>query len=616
MKLCFKEKSLEELISSVEKSFSNNKASFFPYIDYIRFPKYKALENNTKISFDFPLTVFVGENGTNKTSVIQAIYGSPGNNSVGKYWFSTDVDNIDNDNSNNNDPQCLIYSYFHKGAQKNVEILKTRINREGNLDYWEPSRPIKKYGMESPNETILKQAKNSSKTRWDVLDKPVVFYDNKEYVSAYDLCFYHSMFKKTTRYKSVQDFIRMRARHLANVIENKSKIYLLNRVNQVKSNKLLSPELCEIISWVMNKTYKTIRIIEHSFYNIKNKNYSPAKTVYITCDDNREYSEAFAGSGEARIILMLDDVLTAKECSLIVMDEPEISLHPGAVERLKKVLLWIILERKHQIVISTHSGDFIRGLPCNAIKAFENIDGRVKVYENIPYKNAFFSIGQKFDEKTIIFVEDELVKYIIEDFLTKSWSLPWGDSIEVRVYPGGAENIIKTAINDMAKAKMEKVYFILDGDKNYYPYSRDIIHTDWLDKNAQKVDVNRIPEADNEKLQEIIKEVTHVEISVGASGNCGKANQSEKITLQRSFLYFWQKHVFFLSKENCCPENAILGKNIRTNGKEYFANLARENCSGKVGSSEILFTEREYIKKLKLDCSVYKHLDGLDFIKK
>ena len=607
----FENKSLEDIIESVKKLFKNNKKLFYPYIEYIRFPKYKALEENTKISFDFPLTVFVGENGTNKTSVIQALYGCPGNKNVGEYWFSTNVDVIEDRDEKN----CFIYSYFHERAQKRVEAIKTRVNKKGNPDYWEPSRPIKKYGMEMPTATELMDAENSSTTRWDLIDKPVVFYDNKEYVSAYDLCFYHSRFKKSAKYNSVQSFIRSRSKHLAQVIEKELDNYSLYGPERVKSNKLLPANICEIIGWIMNKPYKTIRLVEHSFYNKNNNNYSPSKTVYITCDDDREYSEAFAGSGEARIILMLHDILEAKEKSLIVMDEPEISLHPGALEKLKMVLLGCILEKKHQIIISTHSSAMIRGLPDVAIKVFESNNSRVNVYENVPYKNAFSSIGQMLDEKIIVFVEDELVKYIVEEYLTNCRPIQWQDSIEVRVYPGGAENIIKNVIKGMAVAQMEKVYFILDGDKNYYPYSEDVVHPEWLDNETQRIDVNRIPEAADENLKDIIKELTKVDINIGASGNSGNSNKEEKIKLQREFLQFWKEHVFFLTEEKCCPENALLGKEPAYEGKKYFEEQAKQHFSGDISSNDVLSIERMFIKKLERDCTIYRHLDGMDFLK-
>jgi transposase len=67
---------------------------FDPYISHIRFPHYKNLAPDLKIDFDFPITALVGPNGTNKSSILRAIQGSPGNENLGVYWFSTSTDPI------------------------------------------------------------------------------------------------------------------------------------------------------------------------------------------------------------------------------------------------------------------------------------------------------------------------------------------------------------------------------------------------------------------------------------------------------------------------------------------------------------------------------------------
>ena len=92
-----------------------------PYINYIRFPSYKNLDQDLRIDFDFPLTAIVGQNGTNKSSVLRAIYGCPDGYSVGNFWFSTDIDPI-SDSSRSR----YIYSYFqlgrsHRGGWRSVQ---------------------------------------------------------------------------------------------------------------------------------------------------------------------------------------------------------------------------------------------------------------------------------------------------------------------------------------------------------------------------------------------------------------------------------------------------------------------------------------------------------------
>ena len=65
-----------------------------PYIRYIRFPQYKNLAADTRVDFTYPISALVGANGTNKSSILRALYGAPGYNNLGNYWFSTSTDPI------------------------------------------------------------------------------------------------------------------------------------------------------------------------------------------------------------------------------------------------------------------------------------------------------------------------------------------------------------------------------------------------------------------------------------------------------------------------------------------------------------------------------------------
>ena len=76
------------------KKMKEDKA-FKKYIDFIQFPYFKSLEKNTKITFDFPITFFVGKNGCGKSTVLKALYGAPNGYSPSDYWFSTKLDPIE-----------------------------------------------------------------------------------------------------------------------------------------------------------------------------------------------------------------------------------------------------------------------------------------------------------------------------------------------------------------------------------------------------------------------------------------------------------------------------------------------------------------------------------------
>lgn len=605
---------LNNMIGNVGQKFLHDRGKYYPYIEYIRFPHYKILEDDTTIKFNYPLTVFVGANGTNKTSVLQALYGCRGGNSVGEYWFTTDVDKIDEDKKIKSRPHCLIYGYYHKGANKIVEAIKVRINKKDKLDYWEPSRPVKDYKMKIPDKKEYQDAGNKATTRWDQIDKDVIFSDCKKYVSAFDLFFYHANFKRTAWYNTKQDFLRRRAKHLSKVIRENLFQYNKNGNNRIASNRKLSSDECQCISWIMGKQYKEIYIIEHTLYNQHIRDFAASKTVFMRCNNGLTYSEAFAGSGEARIILLIDDILQAAPQSLILVDEPEISIHPEALERLKKFFLHSILENEHQIVISTHSSSMIRELPPAAIKLFEANEGKIHVYENVPYKIAFYTIGQKLDGKRHFYVEDKLAKCIVEDYLTKRYQERWKDSLEIGVVLGGADSMIKTAIMSTVKANNRDIYYLLDGDKNKYPYRDSIVKKEWCDESEQTIDESKIPSEADEYLGEIIKVVTGVEIQFFPSGNSGVSNSQEDITLKRQFLRYWKSHVFFLSSEREKPENVLLrnlGEHIIEDGKEYYCERATCIFTGKITAESIFFVQNMDVKKLALECDLYTHLDEI-----
>ena len=78
---------LDDLIQICENLKENE--VFKKYIEFIQFPFYRNLEIDTRITFDFPLTVFVGQNGCGKSSCLHALYGAPDRYTPYRFWFDT-----------------------------------------------------------------------------------------------------------------------------------------------------------------------------------------------------------------------------------------------------------------------------------------------------------------------------------------------------------------------------------------------------------------------------------------------------------------------------------------------------------------------------------------------
>ncbi|MDR0515853.1 MAG: hypothetical protein LBH25_02280 [Fibromonadaceae bacterium] len=113
---------------------------FYPYVSHIRFPYYKKLKQDLKMAFPYPITAIIGINGSSKSSILRAIYGSPKGYSIGSYWFESNIDKYYDEDSKGNPKSNFIYGYHNVNVNKIVEVKKTRIKKENDPDYWESAR--------------------------------------------------------------------------------------------------------------------------------------------------------------------------------------------------------------------------------------------------------------------------------------------------------------------------------------------------------------------------------------------------------------------------------------------------------------------------------------------
>ena len=299
---------IDDIIKSLDEKLANKK--FEPFISHIRFPFFKNLERDTKIEFQFPLTAIVGQNGTNKSTILRALYGSPGNNSIGTYWFSTKLDSI---KSSKEDRPCFIYQYWNADAARDVEVLKTRIEKKSSTgdtdpDYWEPSRPLRKYDMEPmpPLPEGTENAPGRSGSRWNTIDKEVLYLDFRTEISAHDKYFHHADYSGTSSSLKIRkDFIRARSNPLRHAIKNGKSIYEFYKKNRILSstNRKLNPNELKAISSILDRDYSEIHIIKHNFFRI-------IGTSILLVTKNLDYSEAFAGSGEFSVVRLVTEILS------------------------------------------------------------------------------------------------------------------------------------------------------------------------------------------------------------------------------------------------------------------------------------------------------------------
>ncbi len=505
-----------------------DKKKMEPYVRHIRFPQYKNLAADTRVDFNYPITALVGANGTNKSSILRALYGAPGYNNLGNFWFSTSTDPI---TETGGGPSCFIYGYWNEATHQIVEVLKTRVSKEEDPDYWEPSRPIIRYGMDrmppvAPGEPL---PDGRSMTRWNAMSKNVVYLDFRAALSAFDKFFYHGELRtKLNTEKNKKDFVRTRAPHLKRALDTGMKSLEYRKSERLHGgvNRVLVEEELAAVGAILGRKYSEIKIIRHSLFNCD------AFSCFMTTEGLR-YTEAFAGSGEFAVVRIVTSVLEAPEKSLVLLDEPEVSLHPGAQDRLLDFLTTIVKKHKHQVVISTHSPAIVRKLPPEAIKvlAMDSLSGKVQLPRQSSLADeAFFHLGEPIPGKIFVVVEDILAQAIVKRALSSE-----GEAVaalfDVQYFPGGSQTLWGHYLPIYAAEARDNVLVLFDGDQR-------------PDENLR--DPATVSAADEATIKAEILRVSKVDVQFHVDGGRSGANTAQQEAMRRVFVSWVLRNTDYL----------------------------------------------------------------------
>jgi predicted ATPase len=423
------------------------------FIGEATFPNFKGLAPGAKITFAFPLTVIVGPNGSGKSSILHALWGMPLKKSTSRFWFSTAVDPITEGGANG----VPRYHYKHWISELNryVETRKVRVGRRRG--YWEPARALVSDGMAPMPELTEKTKKYRSADRWTPTAREVKYLNLKCEFSAFDRVFYFADRSHTLDER--QKNIAKDAKKLARVIQAGLQSYKPGGHQAVFENRELTPVELDWVSYILGREYTGARYVLHRLYG-----HIEAPTVVFK-RPNLTYSEAFAGSGELAVVRAVIEILSYPKYTLVLLDEPETSLHPGAQERFLGFLLEIIRTQHIQVVISTHSPTLVNLLPPSAIRTLEETtDGKMQIVEVTHPEAAFNVLGHQSNTKITVVVEDALLTCLVQ-MAVRLLSPGEQSALVIHTPSTGADTILTYDI-PVWMAEERNIFVILDGDQD------------------------------------------------------------------------------------------------------------------------------------------------------
>ncbi|WP_163576793.1 AAA family ATPase [Halomonas faecis] len=523
------EKSISDLVAVISKFKPGRQLK--KYIGHARFPNFKGLENDALIEFDFPFTAVVGANGSGKSSILHALYGMPEGESTAVYWFSTDLDPIEAKKRN---PPRYIYAHWHDEYNNYVETRKARVySQKREYEYWEPTKATKGDNM---GELPEKEYPRKDKDRWNPVERQVVNLNMRSVVGAFDRAFSYGLPLSDLTKKHEE--MKAGAKKIKRVLRDDVQSWKLGGgPERVFENRDLSDEEVEWVSQILGRKYDSATYIKHSLYSGQK-----SEDISVVFSRGIEYSEAFAGSGEVSVVEIVVRLLEAADYALVLIDEPETSLHPGAQRELLRFILEQIKRKKTQVVVSTHSIEFLTGLPESAIKVVDvKQDGKSCILNQCSPYVALNRLG-KSNGRKIVYVEDPMAKIIVDHAIM---TLDPGEveACEVSVAPGGADEILCRQIPGHILSGHD-CYVLLDGDKKK------------VDAFTNPVSV---PEDKQGELGEVILQEVGVNPKFSLSGGDDPAGtRRERIGNQKDYLLWVEKRLKYLPF--ICPEAFLLEK--------------------------------------------------------
>jgi energy-coupling factor transporter ATP-binding protein EcfA2 len=371
-----------------------------------------------------------------------------------------------------------------------------------------------------------------STDRWTATKRNVKYINTKVDTSAFDRFFYYS--DVSVLQEKQEKFIKESER-LRHVIDQNLVSKKIGRGEFVFENFLIPKTHIDIINKILGKRYISARYVIHRFYD-RNK---AASVIFET--SSHTYSESFAGSGELAVVNLVLDIEKLSDSDLLLLDEPETSLHPGAQKALLEYILKKTAEKKLQVVISTHSPTLVDLVPDEALVVLEHNEVGVYVRSGADKSSAFFRLGQSDHKKITILTEDILLKAMVERALLKL-DRHLQEKCTVVSSATGASEMLSHQAHAFMQANAN-VILVLDGDQEGYMKLLD-------------VDPDNISAVGAQKLREQFEEC-HVKL-VGLNPDVG------------AYIKWCKAHVIAI--DEVCPEYVFMKILAPTNSKLDTAN--------------------------------------------
>lgn len=225
-------------------------------------------------------------------------------------------------------------------------------------------------------------------------------------------------------------------------------------------------DMVDAASLILNRRYKTIK---RGSKGTGLRRFLVATVVQGKPPAESSYTSHYMGAGEYKVLKLIQEVLSAPDGGLLIIEEVEVSIHEAALRRLVTWLIEQADKKNLQIVLSTHWPRIVEFTKELSIRTLHATLEKVVCINGFRPMSLHRMSGNEADMRVInIWVEDPLAKGIVQQVCMELGILP-----NVIISPFGAiDNAFSVgAVLELEGRDINKNLVVTDGDR--YPTEND-----------------------------------------------------------------------------------------------------------------------------------------------
>ena len=229
----------------------------------------------------------------------------------------------------------------------------------------------------------------------------------------------------------------------------------------VKSTIPIHADLSERISQILGSAYDSADENECTFK-------AKSQKVVTVGRNAATYSEINMGCGEGRIYHIVRVLEELSNHSLVLLEEPETSLHPSSQYNFGRYLVDVCARKRHQVFLTTHSEYLLKALPsASRIYLDRAPGGEIRLIPGITTAQAISLMTAGHDKALHVLVEDDVAVCVLAEIIRRS------DPIFLKtlaIHPSGDTRTIQSTMKALRETGLP-VAAVRDGDKEGDPKS-------------------------------------------------------------------------------------------------------------------------------------------------